>query len=90
MSIQEKRTLFIEFFGKSENNEESYDLDAKGERLSFRLIDFRYIGENANLWKKGFPEDCVAYRLKYMVEVFNNGNPTFRAGIRDLTGMILR
>ena len=89
MDITEKRTLFIEFLGKNENGEEYCNLDVKGKRLSFRLISFRDIGLNGNL-TKGFPEDCTAYRLRYMAEVFSDGNPTFRAYMQDLTGVILR
>ncbi|MBS3089085.1 hypothetical protein J4402_04925 [Candidatus Pacearchaeota archaeon] len=89
MDITEKRTLFIEFLGKAEKNEEDYNLNVRGERFSFRLIGFRNIGENGD-WGKGFPKDCTAYRLKYMVEILNNGKLTFRAYTNDLTGVILR
>ena len=90
MDIKEKRTLFIEFLGRIEYDEEFYNSDVRGERSDFRLISFRDIGSITDLRRMSFPEDCIAYRLKYLVEVFNNGNLTSRAYTQDLTGIILR
>ena len=90
MDIKEKRTLFIEFLGEGEQTEEFRDLNVRGERSYFRLISFRDIGSTVDLRRLGFPKDCIAYRLKYLVEVFNNGSPTLRVYVQDLTGTILR
>ena len=90
MDIKEKRTLFIEFLGRNEYDEEFNNPKVRGERSCFRLITFRDIGSTVDLRRMGFPEDCIAYRLKYLVDVFDNGNSIPRAYTQDLTGTIFR
>ena len=88
MNIKEKQTFFIEFLGERDCRDEEYhNPNVQGERTLYRLISFHDISSE-DFTPATFPEGCIAYKIRSIIDILNEDGITVRSNCRDVKGPI--